>query len=665
MENKLMNIDNLVIEGIETLSTREDVYKVYTGFPDIFYNSTSLKLKMVIVGYRGVIAYSRDENEVDSVYFKLQDMFRKVEDLRNKRDLVFPYEVLSWENTNQSIERISSYYNEMGEMILTPNVCKIICNTIEVSLPTYNRTTATLNDTIKHIEKNIANFDRSQLESISTNNSKIQVISGLAGSGKTIVLARKVAQLLVESSNSKILVTFYSRSLKKEFEKLIKNFIKALSDEKISLEERVDVLSSWGNSSGDGVYSNTCNILGIKPFSYWNLKQFSDPFEYACRILNERINESKDQMILKNYDYILIDEAQDLGEQFLKLAYSRLKESGQLIYAYDEFQDLSDRQMKKPEEIFPNIINNQIRYTPLKICYRTPKQNLITAHSIGLGINSRFGICQFFRSNSDWELIGYKIEVGGKANEETRIVREQPDYFKDIDERLISHDKFISYDDMFEHIRATVKHYQEQNIKLTDMMIVDMNKWTVQDNYFKFKKYINEDFPVFLTGTSSSDVFWIDDHISYTNIYRAKGNEAYVVMIVDASNSMSPSMRTVWRNKLFTAITRSKLYVHLLSLQGDEANELDNELRVIEKNEFNLIFTYPSSKAILESKKIASKELESDKKLNEFAKTLFEFKDIDDIPLEEIRSLLITKLGKEKFDNMFVSKKDRKDAEED
>ena len=664
MKNKLMNIDNQLEDGIEAISAREDIYKIYSGFPDIIYNSTSLKLKLVIVGYRGVVAFSRNENEVDSVYFKLEDMFRKVEDLRERRNIVFKFEVLPWTHIVGNPGYISNFYDNFGEISLSSTICKIICNTIEVSLPTYNRTNATLNETINFIEKNIANFDRSQLESISTNTSKIQIISGLAGSGKTIVLARKVAQLLVESRNSKILVTFYSRSLKKEFEKLIRNFMKALSDDKLSLEERLDILSAWGNSSGDGVYSNTCNILGVKSLAYWNLKQFSDPFEYACRKLNELIRESSSQISLKIYDYILIDEAQDLGEQFLKLAYYRLKDSGQLIYAYDEFQDLSDRSMKKPEEIFTNVTSSQIKYTPLKICYRTPKQNLITAHSIGLGINSRFGICQFFRSKSEWELIGYKIESGGKANEETKIVREQPDYFKNINEKLVRHEKFISYNDMFQFIKDKVKYYLEQNIKLTDMMIVDMNKWEVQENYFKFKKLINDEFKIFLAGTSSSDVFWIDEHISYTNIYRAKGNEAYVVYIIDASHSMSSSMRTVWRNKLFTAITRSKLYVHLLSLDGNEANELDNELNIIVKNEHNLLFKYPTQKEILESKKIASKELESDKKLNEFAKTLFDFKDIDDIPIEEIRALLITKLGKEKFDTMFVLQKDKDNVKE-
>ena len=73
----------------------------------------------------------------------------------------------------------------------------------------------------------------------------MQRIRGLAGSGKTIVLALKVAYLHTQNPDWRIGVTFNTRSLKEQFKRFINNF----TIEQTGAEpdwENIDILNAWG-----------------------------------------------------------------------------------------------------------------------------------------------------------------------------------------------------------------------------------------------------------------------------------------------------------------------------------------------------------------------------------------------------------------------------------
>jgi superfamily I DNA and RNA helicase len=73
---------------------------------------------------------------------------------------------------------------------------------------------------LKHIEDSIANLDSRQSRAVIETVEGVQRIRGLAGSGKTIVLALKAAYLHAQHPEWKIAVTFNTRSLKGQFRKL-------------------------------------------------------------------------------------------------------------------------------------------------------------------------------------------------------------------------------------------------------------------------------------------------------------------------------------------------------------------------------------------------------------------------------------------------------------
>src|SRR5206468_3119927 len=77
---------------------------------------------------------------------------------------------------------------------------------------------------LQHLEDSIATLDMLQSKAVIETVDGVQRIRGLAGSGKTIVLALKAAYLHAQHHEWRIAVTFNTRSLKGQFRRLINNF---------------------------------------------------------------------------------------------------------------------------------------------------------------------------------------------------------------------------------------------------------------------------------------------------------------------------------------------------------------------------------------------------------------------------------------------------------
>jgi superfamily I DNA and RNA helicase len=104
--------------------------------------------------------------------------------------------------------------------------------------------------------------------------------------------------------------------------------------------------------------------------------------------------------------------------------------------------------------------------------------------------------------------------------------------------------------------------------------------------------------PNHLAGVDTlADVFFQPDSnsITFTGIYRAKGNEAGMVYIVNADECQSGSANLArLRNRLFTAITRSKAWVRVLGV-GSRMAQLAEEYQRIKVANFTLSFKYPTA----------------------------------------------------------------------
>ncbi|WP_198143766.1 MULTISPECIES: hypothetical protein [Burkholderia cepacia complex] len=145
---------------------------------------------------------------------------------------------------------------------------------------------------MRRLEDSIANLDSRQSEAVIETVDGVQRIRGLAGSGKTIVLALKVAYLHAQHPDWKIAVTFNTRSLKEQFRKLINNFTIEQTSEEPDWNQ-IDIIHAWGSPAGtsdEGIYYRFCSENGATYYDFGSAKDSfgsKDPFggalsECAC-----------------------------------------------------------------------------------------------------------------------------------------------------------------------------------------------------------------------------------------------------------------------------------------------------------------------------------------------------------------------------------------------
>ena len=278
------------------------------------------------------------------------------------------------------------------------------------------------------LEKSIATLDNMQSKAVIETVEGVQRIRGLAGSGKTIVLALKAAYLHVYHPEWRIAVTYNTRSLKDHFRRLINVFYMNQTGEGPDWN-KLRVVNAWGAWRGgdrDGLYYEFCRLHSLAFFDFGKARsRFGQGREFtgACEYALDFARKSESV-----YDAILVDEAQDLPPMFLRLCYELLKQPRRLVYAYDDLQSLDGGSLPSPEEIFgknadgsPKVrFDDSDRLAPqrdiiLSKCFRNSKPVLVTAHALGRGIyrkppqSKETGLFQMFDHTLLWEETGYRV----------------------------------------------------------------------------------------------------------------------------------------------------------------------------------------------------------------------------------------------------------------
>jgi superfamily I DNA and RNA helicase len=465
---------------------------------------------------------------------------------------------------------------------------------------------------LKKLEKSIATLDRDQDAAVLETVEGVQRIRGLAGSGKTIVLASKVAYLHSNHPDWDIAVTFNTRSLKNQFKQLISAF----TIEKTSQEpdwDKVKIIQAWGSPKTEGIYYEVCTKHNIEYRDLVSARKISNEFgkEFDA-VCQESL--SKIKKFDQYYDAILIDEAQDFPPEFLRICYKILKNPKRLIYAYDELQNLNKKIMESPETIFGKDLNGQfcvqLENRPrepkqdiiLEKCYRNSRPTLTAAHALGFGIYRDSGLIQMFEHPELWKDIGYEVEEGTlKDSHPVKLARTDntsPKFLEShsaIDD-LIIFKTFNSHNEQIEWLVSQIeKNIKEDELKYDDIMVIHTDPIKTQEAVGKartllFEKGINSN----LAGvTTSPDDFFNEKTILFTSINRAKGNEAAMIYVIDADLCFSGSELIRKRNILFTAMTRSKAWLRVIGC-GENMRSLEAEYEKVKQKDFSLNFTYPS-----------------------------------------------------------------------
>ena len=545
---------------------------------------------------------------------------------------------------------------------------------------------------LQKLEKTIATLDHRQSKAVIETVEGVQRIRGLAGSGKTIVLALKAAYLHAQHPEWRIAVTFHTRSLKAYFRRLINNFSVEQTGEEPDWD-KLRIVSAWGaqgDDDRDGIYYEFCHAHAIEYFDFRMARsKFGGDREFA-KACEHALGQARENKQL--YDAILVDEAQDLSPAFLRLCYELLKDPKRLVYAYDELQSLSGESLPSPEEIFgknadglPKVrfddvnSNEPQRDIILAKCYRNSRPVLVTAHALGFGIYrkpnrpSQTGLIQMFDHPQLWEEIGYRPLDGelkeGSSITLDRLAETSPRFLENhssIDDLV----QFISFDSDEKQAdwltKAIKSNIEEDELRHDDIIVINPDPRKTRGAVGPIRARLLEmGINSHLAGVDTSpDTFFEQDisSVTFTGIYRAKGNEAGMVYIINAQDCHS-GLRNLasLRNRLFTAITRSKAWIRVLGV-GTNMKELIKEYEKLKKQNFELRFTYPTREqreqlrlvhrdmTTVESKRLENRQQNLDALINDIKSGSVHLEDLDERTVDELRAIF-TKKGNERDDS--------------
>jgi superfamily I DNA and RNA helicase len=459
------------------------------------------------------------------------------------------------------------------------------------------------------LEAEIANFDERQRRAAIVTIEGPQRIRGLAGSGKTVILAMKAAHLHLTNPDARILVTFFTKSLRASLTALITRFFRHYRDEDPDWD-RIHVRHGWGGAKLDGVYADACRRAERIPltFAAAQAKGAANAFDYACRTL---LSEG---VVKPFYDHVLIDEGQDFPPGFYQLCYALAKgtrDHRSVIWAYDELQNILNVKMRTPEELFGTDPDGQPRIsldrsstglpvgtqndTVLSKCYRNQREILVVAHALGFGIYS--DIVQLLESPEHWQDVGYEVETDDfKVGQNISILRPEANSPTTLNvpprSPLIATKVASTLEEELAWVASEIEQFIGGGLNPEDVLVVCLDDWNAR-NYFRdlsvllARKNINTNN---IIAPYTEPPFTIAGHVTLSTVYRAKGNEAAAVFAtgVDAANTRTRS----GRNKIFTAFTRTKGWLRVSGM-GTTATRLVGEINKARQHFPRLEFKMP------------------------------------------------------------------------
>jgi len=575
----------------------------------------------------------------DDIFVSLENKLKSYSSLRAGRSLAFAIRVVSIvpevEGDNDDGDHYIATSDQIADLVEEfPGILGQLQQALNAALqhtatirPKKKRSQVTSQTSrggvMRHIEAAIANMDAWQKKAAIEFPEGPQRIRGLAGSGKTIVLAQKAAILHAKYPDWDIAVTFQTRSLYQQFRGLIERFYRELTLDDPDWS-KLSILHAWGSAVSDGLYYEVARSIGhpVKDFSYAKGKYGYDrAFEGICTELLVDLDSGKKP---KLYDVLLIDEAQDFPQPFFEIAYHATRNPKRIVWAYDELQNLSDYTMPPATELFgtkadgsprvelANAVDAPQQDIVLPVCYRNTKWAITTAHGIGLGVYREKGFVQFFDAPELWDDIGYRFLKGkAKAGMDISIDRKpnsSPTYFNEYitaaDAVVMSH--YGSSDKQYKAIADSIKkNIDEDELDPDDIMVVFCSPMTIRaDSASLMRALAKVNISSHVPGvTSSRDEIFKPGSVALTGIYRAKGNEAPFVYVVNADYCFEGFELSKRRNILFTAMTRSRAWVRVSGV-GTKMTGLIAEADKVAANDYRLCFKYPTKAEILKIKRL-------------------------------------------------------------
>jgi superfamily I DNA and RNA helicase len=403
LDDSIKDILEPIVHDFQTLYPKVEG-EAYLGYPIYFNKVTNEKtsVDMALITKIGIFIFNvltvavPNYGEIqDDIYLKIKEKFERLPSLRNGKKLKFVFHSITYSTEHIapveespivfSADEVKNYIRENKEKIQFSDFdYTSILSAIQeayglnVRKERKGATLGTKAYKINEANDLIEKYDHYQMDAILGDMTGIQRIRGMAGSGKTVVLARKAVETFMAHRDWIIVITYSTRALKNQLVRYVSKFYADKNEGEKYDPNKIRIMQAWGSASSVGVYYDVCKHHKVNPLNFTEAKTKygkNRAFSKACEELMREVPQMD-----KMYDCILIDEAQDFDKNFLYLCLNVLGDDKRLVYAYDELQQLNEETMPTPKEIFGKEIQND---TPLTVCYRNQSSVIVTCHWYG------------------------------------------------------------------------------------------------------------------------------------------------------------------------------------------------------------------------------------------------------------------------------------------
>lgn len=468
---------------------------------------------------------------------------------------------------------------------------------------------------IQKIESSLKTLDDIQQKAAYEIPNGPQRLRGLAGTGKTVLFAKRAAKMHIKHPEWVIGFVFFSQSLYEQIKNLITIYYQEMHPDGKQVSpnwKKLRVLHTWGGKYRNGFYYDLSLRCELFPKTLYHVKQEigqsspSESFQYICECLQRDA-----EYIPVVYDALLIDEGQDLPPIFYQLAYKSLSDPKRLYWAYDEAQGIGSLTIPSNESIWGRKENGELvvdlsgKYDGgiskshiMSKCYRTPRSLLMAAHSINMGLFRHGGALQGVTTKKDWEDLGYKVIEGDfrKAGENITITRLDENSPHSIDSRdfglndalgaNIVANSFNSESEEQHWIVEQVSDDIKFGLMKPEDILITAISGNYEKKYFENIKYFlkQQGIASYIAGVDGSpNIFRVKGAVTISSIYRAKGNEAWKVYACRFNYVTQP---LEWkkenelhkRNEAFVALTRAKVWCMVTGLRSSIFSELQKTI---------------------------------------------------------------------------------------
>jgi superfamily I DNA and RNA helicase len=430
-----------------------------------------------------------------------------------------------------------------------------------------------------------------------------QRLRGLAGTGKTVLFAKRAAKIHARHPDWRIALVFFTKSLYDHTRGLVAAYYREMTGEAPDWR-KVEVLHAWGNQRQPGFYSNLARACGRQPTRHEEARRKTgsrnpdELFRYLCDELDGFASQ-----VPELYDAVLIDEGQDLPPSFYRLALRSLKEPKRLFWAYDEAQGIGSLTVPRPAVVFGekdgkplvdlagNYEGGIEKSHVFWRCYRTPELLLMAAHAVNMGLLRKGGPLQGLTRQEEWRQLGYEVEGSFvKAGELVRLQRSADARMHPVDRDpglagkagpLLRLHTFADERAECQWIARQVADDIKAGLRPADVLITALTGEEEQDYFGCLRSALEAaGVKVWVPGSEmNSTDFRREGCVTLATIFQAKGNEAWKVY---AARFHYATVPVRWRqedelhkrNQAFVALTRARLWCVATGVEGPIFEEL-------------------------------------------------------------------------------------------